>query len=91
MTLRSPPAKSVCIGDQPSSARSLDASIAYRLSCPGLSCTFSPVLMWWKRTSCFRAASSSRIVPSTFVRMNGSGLAMELSLCDSAAKWTMAS
>ncbi|CDB23038.1 unknown [Bifidobacterium bifidum CAG:234] len=51
----------------------------------------SSVLMWWKRTSCCRAASNSRIVPSTFVRMNGSGLAMELSLCDSAAKWTMAS
>ena len=37
------------------------------------------------------AASNSRIVPSTFVRMNGSGSKMELSLCDSAAKCTMAS
>lgn len=51
----------------------------------------SSVLMWWNRTSYLHAASNSRIVPSTFVRMNGSGSKMELSLCDSAAKCTMAS
>ena len=51
----------------------------------------SSVLMWWNRTSCLRAASSKWNVPSTFVVMKGSGLAMELSLCDSAAKCTIAS
>ena len=38
-----------------------------------------------------RTASSRRNVPSTFVRRNGSGSAMELSLWVSAAQCTMAS
>ena len=41
--------------------------------------------------SCLRAASSSVNVPTMLVWMNGLGSSSELSLCDSAAKWTTAS
>ena len=47
--------------------------------------------MWWNRISWRRAASSNTYVPVTFVLRNGEASRIELSLCDSAAKCTMAS
>src|SRR6478736_8303729 len=47
--------------------------------------------MWWKRTSCRRAASSRVKVPIRLVRTKGLGSSSELSLCDSAAKCTTTS
>src|SRR5690349_14744548 len=51
----------------------------------------SSVEMWWNRTLWWRTASSKVNVPITFDRRNGAGLASELSLWVSAAKWTTAS
>lgn len=51
----------------------------------------SSVDTWWNPVPCRRAASSSVYVPTTLVCTNGHGSRRELSLWDSAAKWTTAS
>ncbi len=46
------------------------------------------MLMWWYRTSWRRTPSSRVYVPTRLVCTKADGSASELSLCDSAAKWT---
>lgn len=51
----------------------------------------SSVEMWWKRLLCLRTASSRTKVPMRLVWTKGEGSLSELSLWDSAAKWTVMS
>src|SRR5215468_9478440 len=68
-----------------------DPAVNLRGSSSGRSPYTSSVEMWWKRTSWRRTASSRVNVPTRFVCTNGVGSDSELSLCDSAAKWTTTS